>query len=541
MFVWNKAIGIAVSVGILFSPLAAPAGAAQFSPENNKVLDAVFADPVPLKPSTPLACPVIATNVNTGLTFCSIQEANDAPTTLAGHTISVMAGSYTTQTSTINKSLTIIGAGTGVTLDGVNATRVMTATDTAITLTLQNITMTHGNGAGSLYSGYGGCLYTDAQTYSGGSVVLDKIGFVSCAASMYGGGAYVNSSATISASQFTSNTATVHGGGAYINDSTFITASQFTRNTSNVLGGGAFVDGSAVVSSSQFFANTGLYGGGGYIRSDATISASQFTSNTVQYEGGGVWVFGNGTINASQFTSNTAQSGGGAFIASTATISASQFSRNMAQQNGGGAYMNGSPTISGSQFTSNTAQQNGGGAYMSGNAAISASQFVTNTAQQGGGAFISSGTGSIVNSLFARNAAFSGLGDAIYICDPAVGLCGNMSIVFTTIANPTLMAGSAVYVGSATGATLNVTNTIIVSHTIGISNTRTVNEDYNYFNANPTKIVTSGGGVTNSGPNHPAGAQKFVNPAGDDWRLVTGNPAINTGTNAGVYTDYFGN
>ncbi|HQZ21733.1 MAG TPA: choice-of-anchor Q domain-containing protein [Thermoflexales bacterium] len=116
-----------------------------------------------------------------------------------------------------------------------------------------------------------------------------------------------------------------------------------------------------------------------------------------------------------------------------------------------------------------------------------------------------------------------------------------MHILFTTIATPALMAGSAVYVGPALGGILNMTDTIIVSHTIGISNSGTLNENYNYFNGNTTNLVTAGGATTNSGPNHPTGAQKFVNPAGDDWRLAAGNPAINTGTNMGIYTDYFGN
>ncbi|HQW36867.1 MAG TPA: choice-of-anchor Q domain-containing protein [Thermoflexales bacterium] len=461
MFVLNKVIGIAVSVGILFLPLAAPAGAAQFSPENNEILDGVFAGPVPLKPSAPLACPVIATNANTAQTFCSIQEANDAPTTLAGHTISVMAGTYTDQMSTITKSLTIIGNGAGVTLDGANATRVMTATSAAITLTLQNITMTHGNGNGSLSDGDGGCLLVNAANVN---VALINVTFSSCAAAGTGGGASINGRASITASQFISNSAYA-GGGAYVGD--------------------------------------------------ATIVASQFISNSAKQPGGGAYIDGSAFITASQFINNLAKGG-----------------------SGGGAVIIGSATITASQFIGNSAGNNGGGTAILAVATITASQFVDNMAQGGGGAYLPFGRGSVANSLFARNTAASAIGDAIYSCYSAVSSCGSLNIAFTTIASPTQSGGAAVFVGSRPSATLNMTNTIIVNHAVGISNTGAVNENFNYFDGNGANIA--GSGTTTSGANHPSGAQASVNPVGDDWRLAAGNPAINTGTDIGIYTDYFG-
>jgi hypothetical protein len=54
----------------------------------------------------------IVTNTNTGETFCSIQSAIDDAQTIAGHTITVSAGTYNEEI-TVNKRLTIIGAGSG--------------------------------------------------------------------------------------------------------------------------------------------------------------------------------------------------------------------------------------------------------------------------------------------------------------------------------------------------------------------------------------------------------------------------------------------
>ena len=84
--------------------------------------------------------------------------------------------------------------------------------------------------------------------------------------------------------------------------------------------------------------------------------------------------------------------------------------------------------------------------------------------------------------------------------------------------------------------TVNITDTIIASYTVGISNTGgTVYQDYNLlFNAPTSGTVTSGThSITGTDP-------LFRNPASDDYHLTAASPAIDAGTNAGVTTDLDG-
>jgi len=70
---------------------------------------------VGFQPSGTCLCPsgLLATNTTTNITYCSIQAAIADPLTLAGHTISVGAGTYNEDVN-INKDLTIQGAGMNV-------------------------------------------------------------------------------------------------------------------------------------------------------------------------------------------------------------------------------------------------------------------------------------------------------------------------------------------------------------------------------------------------------------------------------------------
>ena len=142
---------------------------------------------------------------------------------------------------------------------------------------------------------------------------------------------------------------------------------------------------------------------------------------------------------------------------------------------------------------------------------------------------LSGGTGRIVNALFARNVAGSTLGAAL-----ALDSTDTVEVLYTTIANPTLTSGSAIFIS---GGTVGITDTIIARYGIGISNTNgSVYENYNLFFGNSTPHVGTNGGTNDV----IGGDPKFVNPPGDDYHLGAGSAGIDVGVNAGVTTDFEG-
>jgi hypothetical protein len=131
-----------------------------------------------------------------------------------------------------------------------------------------------------------------------------------------------------------------------------------------------------------------------------------------------------------------------------------------------------------------------------------------------------------VNTLFAGNSAAK-LGQAVYISATTTA-----NLIHTTIANPTVMNGAAIVVQAGL---VNITNTLIASHTVGISNNLgSVTENYNLFSG----VTWPYYGAITSGGNSLTGTAAFYDTT---WYALTqASAAKNTGTNAGIYTDAFG-
>jgi hypothetical protein len=114
-----------------------------------------------------------------------------------------------------------------------------------------------------------------------------------------------------------------------------------------------------------------------------------------------------------------------------------------------------------------------------------------------------------------------------------LGSSGAVEVLHNTIANPTVGAGAAIHVG---GGTVNITNTIVASYTVGIQQAAGAVTAWNtLFNGNTTDL---GGTVTNNDP--VAGDPLFVDPANDDYHLGAASAAVDAGVDAGVTTDYDG-
>ena len=204
---------------------------------------------------------------------------------------------------------------------------------------------------------------------------------------------------------------------------------------------------------------------------------------------------------------------------------------------GGGLFVSGATLlVTGTQFINNFAGLGGG---LSVNSAfrIAQAQFIANSAVEGGGVHLGvSANGQIVNTLFARNdASLHGTALDFYAL-----LSGRVDIVHSTIASPTLVNKAAIYKpASGIGGALNLSNTLIANHTIGISLTNiTVFENYNLFHNVATP--TLGAFVAGSGLNDVFGDPRFADPATDNYHLSPASAAIDKGAATGVITDFDG-
>lgn len=135
----------------------------------------------------------------------------------------------------------------------------------------------------------------------------------------------------------------------------------------------------------------------------------------------------------------------------------------------------------------------------------------------------------MVNSLFAGNTATTS-GTAVYVYDASP-----LTLIHSTITSPTLNSKSAIAAG---GGTVDITNTIISGHAIGIevTDSGTVSEDYSLFYGNSA----DSSGSVNSGGHSRVGDPAFANPAAFNYHLTAASAAINRGVNAGIYVDFEG-
>jgi uncharacterized repeat protein (TIGR01451 family) len=333
--------------------------------------------------------------------------------------------------------------------------------------------------------------------------------------SSVGGGLYVEGSVTLSGAQVSGNTARWSGGGLRVKGNVALTGVQVVNNTAGVDGGGLWVGGSAVLSGTQVISNAAGWGGGLY-QFDTTgwvsVTNSCFERNVATGIGGGLHFRGNAILRETQVVSNTAEGGGGLF------------------QNGSGRVSMISCLLQG-----NVATSQGGGLYAWETIVLSETQVVSNTASESGGGLYWLGYGMIetVNTLFADNIA--PLGAGLYLQGDSDT---QARLRHVTIARATVGGGSAVFVADST---VSITNTIIASYTIGISQTGgTINEDYNlYFGSVVSQV--SAGGIFSAGVHSLEGLDPlFVNPAAGDYHIDSGSAAVDAGANTGILWDMDG-
>jgi uncharacterized repeat protein (TIGR01451 family) len=205
-------------------------------------------------------------------------------------------------------------------------------------------------------------------------------------------------------------------------------------------------------------------GGGVYSAGALTLTHVSVLSCTATGLGGGVYVNGAAQFDGGVIESNSssAQFGGGFWANSSLVLTDTDVLSNTAQNSAGGGIVIGTAVLHGGLFINNQSTGGGAGAlYANGSVDLTGTQFINNRGLNGGAGalFLPNGSSTIVNALFAGNTA-ANPGAAIQFVSP-----GNLTILYTTITSPTLNSKSAIAAGAGT---VNIKNTIISGHAIGV-------------------------------------------------------------------------
>jgi parallel beta-helix repeat protein len=333
------------------------------------------------------------------------------------------------------------------------------------------------------------------------------------------------------------------GGGVYVVTATATISNNQAFSNTAFFGGGVYViSGTVAISNSQVFSNTADYGGGLFLYySDATLSNNTVISNTASdYDGGGLLVYySDATLSNNTVISNTAELDGGGLCLydSGATLRNNTVISNTASNGGGLCLYDSAARLSGNTVTGNTADPYGGGGlflYHS-DATLSNNIVIANTAKlDGGGLALWYNVAMLTNNVVADNQADRN-GSGLYI------FASSPRLLHTTIARN--VGSSGVYITDwvSNYSTVALTNTILVSHTVGITvaegNTVTLESTLWYSN---TTADWGGAGTIITGTHNYWDDPAFVNPDAGDYHIGLTSAAIDKGVDAGVGDDIDG-
>jgi len=310
-------------------------------------------------------------------------------------------------------------------------------------------------------------------------------------------------------------------------------------------GGGMYVvDAALTLSNCHVFSNSGgtetPFGGGLYLEySNATLVGNTIISNTA-FWGGAVHLWSSdATLANNTITSNTARVGGGLYVYdSVAEITKNTISCNAAGSGGGLSSEGGELRIVENTIISNTASCRGGGLLIwKSDALLNGNIIVSNSASSnGGGLGLISGHSKLVNNVIADNRADAS-GSGLYA--EASTAC----LLYNTIARNHGGDGSGLVVSHSTydpphNSNVALTNTVLVSHNVGISvtggNTVTINSIL--WHSTPvtmSKATTATVTLQNQYDDNPAFAL-------DGYHLTIASAAIDKGVATGIDEDIDG-
>ncbi|MDQ3798554.1 MAG: hypothetical protein M3384_03810, partial [Acidobacteriota bacterium] len=270
-------------------------------------------------------------------------------------------------------TITIIGPGANLlTITGSGARRIFTINSNSVVV-ISGMTLTGGNGSGSVASGNGGAIYNNSDLTLNNVVVN---GSATSSGGQGGGIFHTTRGLTLNSCVVSNNTTTLRGGGIYLDFNVNVTISSSTvrDNTSSGFGGGIFSSSSSALTltGSNITGNTALItsvtdGGGGIYSVSTTFNMTDSTvsgNRAVNSSGGGIGFSNSGTntINRSTISDNSAGVNGGGINFSNTQLSVtnSTISNNRANGNGGGINRN-NPTAATQTFSYTTIAFNNAG------------------------------------------------------------------------------------------------------------------------------------------------------------------------------------
>jgi len=295
------------------------------------------------------AAVVSAATINVPGDYLTIAAAVAAANPAGGDTIVVAAGTYNEHDITIDRNLTIEGAGADVTIvDGQNLGRVFLVSGTpAPVVAMSGITVRNG------YTDQGGGVFNDEQC----TLTMTDCTVSGNTADWGGGGIsnYYESTLTMTNCTVSGNTAAGGSdGGGILNASTStltMTDCTVSGNTAGWLGGGIFnyMWCTLTMTNCTVSGNTAGWAGGGIRNSSGctlTMTDCTVSGNTAVWQGGGICNIEVSTLTMTDCTvsGNTASGWAGGGILNydecTLTMTGSTVSGNTALDYGGGIFNN---------------------------------------------------------------------------------------------------------------------------------------------------------------------------------------------------------
>jgi parallel beta-helix repeat protein len=344
-------------------------------------------------------------------------------------------------------------------------------------------------------------------------------------------------------------------------------------------GGGIFVIGATgIFSNNWVFGNTaGAYGSGGglyLLDSGAMLRSNTVTTNTANalYGGGLYTLYSDGELVDNVFSGNSAGWGGAVFLEfSPAMLTGNDFSGNSCVMAGGALNVHTSDaTITGNTIADNQATQAGGGMRLYDSAALVSSNVISGnvTAGYGGALHLWSANSTLDGNVIANNLANSSSGAVEFwlsdatlannlVADNQAGDVGTAMyilasyprLVHNTIARNTgtgISDGSAIFVDNyqTLYSTVWLTNTILVSHTVGITvtagNAAVVEATLWGDGAWANGTDWGGAGTIVTGTINLWDVPAFVAPDEWNYHIDLDSAAVDVGVDAGVAWDLDG-